>query len=76
MVYLQTKNSSLAKFWMALESVGIIYGHSEHLNAICYTLWPFGIFCCHLVYFSRIGMPYQEKSGNPAWCETKITALM
>jgi hypothetical protein len=25
-------------------------------------LWPFGIFCGH---FSRFGMLYQEKSGNP-----------
>jgi hypothetical protein len=28
-------------------------------------LRPFGIFCFRLVYFSRIGMLYQEKSGNP-----------
>jgi hypothetical protein len=34
---------------------------------------PFGLFYCHLVYcmvilvyFSRFGMLYQEKSGNPA----------
>jgi hypothetical protein len=35
-------------------------------------LWLFGIFCGHLVYlmviwyiFSRFGMLYAEKSGNP-----------
>jgi hypothetical protein len=29
-------------------------------------LWPFDIFCGHLVYFPRFGILYQEKSGNPA----------
>jgi hypothetical protein len=29
-------------------------------------LWPFSIFHGYLVYFSRFGMLYQEKSGNPA----------
>jgi hypothetical protein len=29
-------------------------------------LWPFGIFYDYLVHFSRFGMLYQEKSGNPA----------
>jgi hypothetical protein len=33
--------------------------------AIWYILWPFGIFYGYLVYFSRFGMLYQEKSGNP-----------
>jgi hypothetical protein len=28
-------------------------------------LWAFGIFYRHLIYFSRFGMLYQEKSGNP-----------
>jgi hypothetical protein len=27
--------------------------------------WSFGIFSCHLVYFSCFGIFYQEKSGNP-----------
>jgi hypothetical protein len=30
---------------------------------IWYILWPFGIFCDNLVYFTRIGMLYQ---GNLA----------
>jgi hypothetical protein len=29
-------------------------------------LWPFGIFCCPLVYFFQFGMLHQEKSGNPS----------
>jgi hypothetical protein len=28
-------------------------------------LWPFGTFCVHLVHFSRFGIMYQEKYGNP-----------
>jgi hypothetical protein len=42
---------------LAMEDVGIFY------------LWLFGVFCGnygHLVYFSRLGMLHQEKSGNPA----------
>jgi hypothetical protein len=38
-------------------------------------LRPFGIFCGHLIYFmvswdsfSRFGMLYQEKYGNPGLC--------
>jgi hypothetical protein len=42
--------------------------------AIRSILWPLSIFCVHLVgivysylvYFPRVGMLYQEKSGNPA----------
>jgi hypothetical protein len=29
-------------------------------------LWPFGIFHYYMVYFSSLGMAYQEKSGSPA----------
>jgi hypothetical protein len=29
-------------------------------------LWTFFIFYSHLVYFSRFGMLFQEKSGSPA----------
>jgi hypothetical protein len=48
-----------------MEDVGILYNHLVFL-------WPFGIysklfgiFYGYLVYFSRFGMLYQEKSGNP-----------
>jgi hypothetical protein len=45
----------------------------EYFMAIGSTLRQFGIFCGHLVYFMviwyifpRLGILYQEKSGNPA----------
>jgi hypothetical protein len=34
-----------------MENVVIIYGHLEHLAAICYTFGPFGIFSGHLGIF-------------------------
>jgi hypothetical protein len=45
-----------------MENVCKIYYHLEYFTAIWYNLWPFGIVCDHLVYFSILG---QEKSGNP-----------
>jgi hypothetical protein len=34
----------------------IFYDHLEYFKAIWYYLWPFGIVCDHLFYFSRFGM--------------------
>jgi hypothetical protein len=48
-----------------MEDVGIVCSRFVYLLAIRYILWPFGIFNCHLVYFSRFGMLYKEKYGNP-----------
>jgi hypothetical protein len=47
-----------------MEDVDIFYGHLVSFTAIGYILWTFGIFCGNLVYFSRFGMLYHEKSGN------------
>jgi hypothetical protein len=44
-------------------NAGIFYDHLEYFMAIRYKLWPFGIVCGHLLYFSQLD---QEKSGNPA----------
>jgi hypothetical protein len=38
--------------WSISWQLGIFYGH-------------FGIFYGHLVSFTRFGMLYQDKSGNP-----------
>jgi hypothetical protein len=58
MVYFQTKKSH---FWsilegLGIENVGIFYDHLEYFTAIWYNLWPFGVVCGHLVYFSQFGM--------------------
>jgi hypothetical protein len=49
-----------------MEDVGLFYGHLVHFTVFCYILWTFGIGRGNLVYFSRFGILYQEKSGNPA----------
>jgi hypothetical protein len=51
MVYSQTKNPNLGKFLegLAMEDVGIFYGHLVNSQVIWYFLWPFGIFYGHLV---------------------------
>jgi hypothetical protein len=51
---------------LAAEDVGIFFGHLVHFTAFCYILWTFGRIRGNLVYFSRFGILYQEKSGNPA----------
>jgi hypothetical protein len=68
MVYFETKNPNFGKFWKVLQlkmlvlfmanlSIslpnGILYGHLVHFVVIWYI-------------FSRFGMLYREKSGNPA----------
>jgi hypothetical protein len=49
---------------LAVEDVCIIYGHFVHFT-VFYIVWAFGIVCRNLVYFSRFGILYLEKSGNP-----------
>jgi hypothetical protein len=50
---------------LAMEDVGIFYGHLVHFTVLCYILWVFGIVCGNLVYFPHFGILYQEKSGSP-----------
>jgi hypothetical protein len=61
MVCFQTKKSLFGKFWTALQ-----WKMLEYFVAFCFIFGQFGIFHGHLVYFSRFGMLYPEKSGNPA----------
>jgi hypothetical protein len=58
MVCFQTKNPNLGKFWrfFAMENLGVFYDHLVYFTAIGNTVWPFGIFCGHLVDFP------------PFWC--------
>jgi hypothetical protein len=69
MAFFQTKNPSLGKF------PGPCNGRTMlvYFKSIWSTLRPFGIFCGDLAYFlviwfifSRFGMMYHGKSGNPA----------
>jgi hypothetical protein len=55
-------------FWEILEGtamgdVGIC--HLVHFTTVWYILWPSGIFYGHLLCFPRLGVLYQEKTGNP-----------
>jgi hypothetical protein len=50
---------------LAMKDAGVFYGHLVHFTVFCYILWTFGIVRGNLVYFSRFGSLYQEKSGNP-----------
>jgi hypothetical protein len=70
MAYFQTKNPNLGKFWRVLQWKMFVYYLS-----VWSILRLFGIFCGPLVYFmaiwyifSRSGVLYNEKSGNPAFC--------
>jgi hypothetical protein len=55
-----------------MKDVVIFYDHLVYFKAIWYSLWPVCIFCGKLVYFSRFGIMYKEKSGNPAELREKI----
>jgi hypothetical protein len=68
MVCFKTKNPNLGKFWRALQWKMLVYFNDTwsilHM-LFCYILWTFGVVRGILVYFSRFGILYQEKSGNP-----------
>jgi hypothetical protein len=49
-----------------MEDIGVFYGLLVYFTAVRYILWPFGITSGNLEYFSRFGILYQDKSGNPA----------
>jgi hypothetical protein len=55
-----------------MTDAGTFDGHLVHFTVFCYILWTFGMVHCNLVYFSRFGILYQEKSGNPVRKFAKI----
>jgi hypothetical protein len=61
MVYFQTKNQNLGKFWRVLQLKILVYFgvHLVHFTAIWYILWPFGTFSSYFVFF-YFGMLLQE----------------
>jgi hypothetical protein len=48
-----------------MHNVCIYYDHLEYFTAIGYNLWPLGINCGHLVYFSHFGMFGPRKIWQP-----------
>jgi hypothetical protein len=65
MVYFQTKNPNMGKFWSVLQWKMCVYFMDILSILRQYMLLPFGVFCGNLVCFPRFGPLYQEKSGNP-----------
>jgi hypothetical protein len=57
MVYFQTKNHNLGKFWRALEWI------------FSYILWSFGKV---VIISHHLGILCQEKSGNPGYVVQKV----
>jgi hypothetical protein len=60
MVSFQTKNANLCRLWRVLQWKMFLY-----FMSIWSIFRPFGIFSPSLVHFTRFGLLYQEKSGNP-----------
>jgi hypothetical protein len=57
-----------------MTDVGKFFGNLVHCTAILYIPLPFGIFYGHFGIFSRFGMLYREKSGNPVFkCKYTLT---
>jgi hypothetical protein len=48
-----------------MEDVDEFYGHLVHFMVFLNILWTFGMVRGNLVFFSRFGILYHEKSGNP-----------
>jgi hypothetical protein len=68
MVCLQTKNSNLGKFGRAVEWKMLVHfmtiGNILRPFGIC-NVWPFGIVCGNLVYFSQFEMFGARKIWQP-----------
>jgi hypothetical protein len=65
MVYFQTKNRNLGKFWRVLQWKILVYFMDiwSILRTFYWHLVNFLIIWC---IFPQFGILYQEKSGNPA----------
>jgi hypothetical protein len=65
---LKQKNPNLGKFWKVLQWKMLVFVTAilSILRPKWYNFVHYAKFCAHLVYFSRFGMLYREKSGNPA----------
>jgi hypothetical protein len=61
MVYFETKNTNLGKFWVSLKWNVLVY-----FILIWYIILPFGDVVVIWYIFPRFGIMCQEKSGNPS----------
>jgi hypothetical protein len=61
------QKSKFGKFWGVLQwkMLAYFYGHLVHFTDFWRILWTLSKVRGTLVYFSRFGILYQEKSGNP-----------
>jgi hypothetical protein len=57
-----------------MENVGIFYDHLEYVMAIWHNLWPFGLVCGHLVYFSHFGRFGPRKIWQPC-CQLSVNCI-
>jgi hypothetical protein len=56
---------------LALEDVGIFYGHLIHFRVFCYILWTLGRFRANLVYYSPLWYFVRRKIWQP-WFSTAL----
>jgi hypothetical protein len=62
----------LGNFWNSLKWKMLVYFIAilVHFHDIWYILWPFTIFCGHLVYLSRFWYVVPTKIWQPWWAVT------
>jgi hypothetical protein len=67
MICFQTKNPNFGLILEghAMENLDIFYDHLVYFTAIENILWPFVIFCGHLVYFSPFWYFVSRKIWQP-----------
>jgi hypothetical protein len=67
MVYFQTKNHNLGKFWRVLQWKMLVYFVPFVFVAIWHILWPFGIYYGHLAYLLAIWHMYLMAIWHILW---------
>jgi hypothetical protein len=73
--HFSNQNPDLGKVWRVFQWDMLVYGHLVYFTAIWYSLWPFGILGVIWYIFSRFGIFYLEKSGNPGLLKVFASCL-
>jgi hypothetical protein len=76
MVCFLTKNPNLGKFLEGLAILVYFMTIWSIFTAIGNILWPFGIFCGNLVYFSPFGYFGPRKIWQPCPCDYSINCFL